>query len=171
MTTPNRRYPGFLIRRLQQVSVSLFLHHLRPVALTPLQFTLLRLAADHAGTDQISLAVQAMLDPSTVKDVVNRLEARGLLTRQTGARDRRTRSVTLTAQGAQLLAAAKPQVSRAQKELLAPLGRADQARLLDLMARLLAAHEGPADGATAKTPWRRAAASRPPSSRRAAHGR
>ena len=44
MIKPNiAQNPGFLFRRMQQVSVSLFLDRLREFDITPLQYTILRI--------------------------------------------------------------------------------------------------------------------------------
>jgi len=156
MNKPNlEKNPGFLFRRLQQVSVSLFLKRLRVFDITPLQYTILRIIEAQPGIDQISVASQAILDASTVKDIVARLESKGLVERRTGELDRRTRAVSLTRAGAALLGAAGPEVRRTQKELLAPLSRHEQATLLRLLRTLLSAHEGPAAKTDAAIPWRR----------------
>jgi DNA-binding MarR family transcriptional regulator len=150
-----QKNPGFLFRRMQQVSVSLFLQRLREFGITPLQYTILRIIEAQPGIDQISVASQAILDASTVKDIVARLEAKGLLKRRTGKEDRRTRAVSLTPAGAALLTAVRPEVRRAQKELLAPLSRQEQTTLLRLLRTLLSSHEGMVDTANGTAPWRR----------------
>ncbi len=147
--------PGFLFRRMQQVSISLFLNRLRVFGITPLQYTVLRVIEAQPGIDQISVASHAILDTSTVKDILSRLEAKGLIERKTGERDRRTRSVSLTRAGGELLAAVEPEVRRTQTELLAPLSRQNQATLLRLLRTLLAAHEEPPTKQATATPWRR----------------
>ena len=145
--------PGFLFRRLQQISVSLFLERLRQFGITPLQYTILRIIEAQPGIDQISVASQAALDTSTVKDIVARLEAKKLIERRTGEHDRRSRAVSLTLAGSQLLVTVEPYVKRTQKELLAPLSERRQATLLRTIRTLLVAHEEPV-AQTAK-PWRR----------------
>ena len=156
MINPNLgKSPGFLFRRMQQVSVSLFLNRLREFGITPLQYTILRIIMAQPGIDQISVASRAILDASTVKDIVARLETKGLVKRKTGKQDRRTRSLSLTRAGDKLLAAVAHEIRRAQKELLAPLSRQEQATLLRLLRALLAAHEQPPTNPDAATPWRR----------------
>jgi DNA-binding MarR family transcriptional regulator len=150
-----QKNPGFLFRRMQQVSVSLFLERLRAFGITPLQYTILRIIEAQPGIDQISVASQAILDASTVKDIVARLESKDLLERRTGEKDRRTRAVSLTRAGAALLAAVQPEVRRTQKELLAPLSRQEQTTLLRLLRTLLSAHEGLVETTHRATPWRR----------------
>lgn len=151
--------PGFLFRRMQQFSVSLFLDRLRKFDITPLQYTVLRIIRAQPGIDQISVASRAILDTSTVKDIVARLETKGLVRRRTGEQDRRTRSVSLTRAGGSLLAAVEPEVRRARKDLLAPLSARDQATLVRLLRTLLAAHEGLPAGSDAVAPWRRSTTS------------
>ncbi len=145
--------PGFLFRRLQQVSVSLFLQRLRQFGITPLQYTILRIIEAQPGIDQISVASQAVLDTSTVKDIVARLEAKKLIARRIGEHDRRSRAVSLTRAGSQLLVTIEPYVRRSQKELLAPLSEHQRSMLLRTIHTLLVAHEE----AVAQTtePWRR----------------
>lgn len=156
MIKPNLdKNPGFLFRRMQQVSVSLFLDRLREFGITPLQYTILRIIRAQPGIDQISVASRAILDTSTVKDIVARLETKGLVKRKTGEQDRRTRSGSLTRAGDKLLAAAEQEVRRAQKELLAPLPTQEQAILMRLLRTLLAAHEEPPAKPDAAAPWRR----------------
>ncbi len=150
-----KKYPGFLFRRMQQVSVSLFLNRLRAFDITPLQYTILRIVEAQPGIDQISVASQAVLDASTVKDIVARLESKKLVARGTGERDRRTRSVSLTRAGAEILAACEPEVRRTRKELLAPLSADERETLHRLLNALLSAHEGRLERPEAASPWRR----------------
>jgi DNA-binding MarR family transcriptional regulator len=88
--------PGFMIRRLQQVSVSFFHDELRPLSLTPLQATVLRALGKEDGLDQVSLASRAMVDSSTIKDVVHRLEQNKAVKRKQSSVDKRMKIVELT---------------------------------------------------------------------------
>jgi len=152
-----KRGPGFLIRRLQQVSVSIFLEHLRPLDITPLQNTILMVLEHEDGLDQITIATRAVIDPSTVKDVLTRLEGKGLLTREYGAIDRRTRLIVLTDAGREILARASVEARRASELLLAPLAPAERKSLLQMVDRIVTAHEEPVTPG-ASTPWRRSRA-------------
>lgn len=155
-----KKSPGFLLRRMQQVSVSLFLDRLREFGITPLQYTILRIIGAQPGIDQISVAIQAVLDASTVTDIIVRLETKGLLKRKIGEQDRRSRLVSLTPAGDKLLAAVEPVVLRTRKELLAPISPQEQTILLLLLRRLLAVHETLLGKGDASTPWRRSTRSR-----------
>ena len=147
--------PGFLFRRLQQESVSLFLERLRQFDITPLQYTILRVIEAQPGIDQVSVAAQTVLDTSTVKDIVARLELKKLVERRTDQRDRRSRAAFLTPAGAKLLVTIEPYVKRARKELLAPLSERQQAVLLNGIRIMLAARENPAGASKTSKPWRR----------------
>jgi DNA-binding MarR family transcriptional regulator len=147
--------PGFLFRRLQQESVSLFLERLRPFDITPLQYTILRVIEAQPGIDQVSVASQTVLDTSTVKDIIARLELKGLVERRADPHDRRSRAAFLTPAGAKLVVTIEPYVRRARKELLAPLSERQRAALLNGIRILLAARENPAGASKTAKPWRR----------------
>jgi DNA-binding MarR family transcriptional regulator len=147
--------PGFLIRRLQQVAVSIFIESLREFGVTPLQYTMLRVVRQNPGIDQARLASRAVLDTSTVMDVLRRLEARNLLCRKVGKEDRRTRTIKLTKRGVDLLDKAEPHVSSSRANLLAPLSKEERGQLLTIIGKLLKAHETNSHRVGAGKPWRR----------------
>ena len=149
------RHPGALIRRMQQVSLAIFMEGFQGFRITPLQYTVLRIVNAQPGIDQITVASRAALDASTVKDILARLEAKGLVRRQIGTKDRRTKSVFLTKAGATALGSVKPQVRRMQKRLLLPLSKAEQNELLRLIAKLVSAHEEQPEDPNKQVPWKR----------------
>lgn len=152
------RGPGFLVRRLQQVSVSIFHEHLQHLGLTPLQATVLRILEREDGLDQLSLASRAKVDPSTTKDVVQRLELNSAVIRVRSEIDRRMQLVYLTDRGRQLLEDSTPAATEAAKRLLAPLTESEQQQFLATIRKLIAAHEEPAEPGQ-RTAWRRRRAS------------
>lgn len=147
--------PGFLFRRLQQESVSLFLKRLRPFDITPLQYTIMRVIEAQPGIDQVTIAAQTVLDTSTVKDIVARLELKKLVERRADQRDRRSRAAFLTPAGAKLLVTVEPYVRRARRELLAPLSVRQQTALLNAVRTLLVERQKPAGAPKPTKPWRR----------------
>ena len=151
----NAGNPGFLIRRLQQLSASIFMSRLRAFRLTPLQYTILRVVEEHAGVDQRTVATLAALDTSTTTDVLRRLAGRRLLSRIPGRTDRRTRIVRLTRTGQRLLDTVRPIVSEARHELLAPLSPARQKALIAALLDLLDAHERDTGQGASGGPWKR----------------
>jgi MarR family transcriptional regulator, lower aerobic nicotinate degradation pathway regulator len=129
--------PGHLIRRLQQIAVAIFLQETETFGITPVQYAALQAVADAPGIDQRTLARTIGLDTSTIAGVIDRLEARALLRRNASAEDRRVRLLTVTADGADLLAALAPGVRRAQERMLAPLKKAERDEFMRMLRRLV----------------------------------
>ncbi|NDY92872.1 MarR family winged helix-turn-helix transcriptional regulator [Ideonella livida] len=129
--------PGHAIRRLQQQAVALFMQETEGHNLTPVQFAALRMVADRPGLDQRGLAREISFDTSTTAGVVDRLEARGLMQRNASPSDRRVRLLTLTAEGAALLAAVMPAMERAQWRILEPLAPAERQQFMALLHKLV----------------------------------
>lgn len=150
----NARYPGYLIRRLQQVSSSIIMSHLRAYRITPIQHTLLRILKESPDIDQRSLATLAALDASTTTDVLARLVARKLITRAPGRSDRRTRVVRLTKAGEHMVDAVEPHIRAAQQQLLGPLTSDRQRSLITALLDLIEAHEQ-VGARGERGPWKR----------------
>ena len=129
-------HPGHLLRRAQQISVSMF-HDEVGGELTPVQFAMLHCLSEHAGIDQVSLAGIAAIDTSTGATVCARLEEKGLLERKVIAHNRRQRALNITADGERLLARLVPATQRLRERLLAPLTAREQQQFMALLARLV----------------------------------
>ena len=129
-------HPGHLLRRAQQISVSMF-HDEVGGELTPVQFAMLRCLADHPGIDQVSLSGIAAIDTSTGATVCARLEEKGLLERKVLPHNRRQRALTITPEGERLLASLVPATERVRDRLLAPLTPAEQQQFMELLTRLV----------------------------------
>jgi len=132
--------PGHYIRRLQQIAVAIFLEETEEHGSTPVQYAALQAVHNAPGLDQRSLARQIGFDTSTIAGVVDRLEARGLLVRNTTPEDRRVRRLTLTREGQALLEALLPDVLRAQERMLAPLPRSERSQFMRMLRTLVAAN-------------------------------
>lgn len=139
--------PGFLIRRLHQIHVSLFAEACAEFRTTPLQYSLLSALTIVPLADQTTLANLVALDRTTTTGALKRLEVRGLIERVRSASDRRSYVSALTDAGRALLTAMKSAVWRAHAETLAPLGTAEAALFIDMMKRVTAAHEDRRSGA------------------------
>jgi DNA-binding MarR family transcriptional regulator len=126
--------PGHLIRRAQQISVSLFVDTVgREV--TPIQYAILRTLQDDPGIDQVTLAQRVALDNSTTAEAAKRLEARGLIVRE--MRARRQRSLSLTEQGEAVLAALVPAVRKLNRTLLANLDADERKEFMRLLRKFV----------------------------------
>jgi DNA-binding MarR family transcriptional regulator len=128
--------PGFLLRRAHQISAAVFEDECRELALTPAQFGVLTVVKAHPGLGQSSLARALGFDKVTVLRVLRGLEARGLVARAPAPDNKRNVSVALTAEGAGMLARAQKPAEKAYKRLLAPLDKAQQAQLVELLQLL-----------------------------------
>lgn len=128
--------PGFLLRRAHQISAAVFEDECRDLALTPAQFGVLTVLKAHPGLGQSSLARALGFDKVTVLRVLRGLETRGLVSRTPAPDNRRNVSVALTAQGAEILARAQRPAEKAYKRLLAPLDKAQQVQLVELLQLL-----------------------------------
>jgi DNA-binding MarR family transcriptional regulator len=133
--------PGHLIRRAQQIAVSIFADRLAASDITPVQFAILNALSDTPDMDQVTLAKRVAFDPATSGSVIGRLEAKGWLTRQAHATDRRRKLLVVTPEGLQALASMQAAVAEVQTHILAPLNADEQKQFVDLLARLVAGHE------------------------------
>ena len=92
------------------------------------------------GVDATRLSHLIAFDRSTLGDVIERLEAKGWVQRDSSARDRRVKTLSLTEAGAQVLREVEPAVMRVQERLLAPLGAVDRVTFMKLLARIADVH-------------------------------
>lgn len=131
------RLPGNFIRRLQQISVAIFLQETDAYSITPVQFVALQSVLATPGMDQRTLAAAIGHDASTTTGVIDRLEARGLMLRQPSPTDRRARCLTVTDEGRRLLEQVGPAVLRSQELILEPLLEDERAEFLRLVEKLV----------------------------------
>lgn len=129
--------PGFLIRRLHQHHVALFMELTAGFGVTPVQYSLLSAIAARATADQSTLAADVALDRSTAAGTLGRLEARGLIQRRRDATDGRAMLCTLTSAGRALLPRIEPAAREAHRRTLAALDGGDGAQLLRLLRAAL----------------------------------
>ncbi len=129
--------PGHLIRRLNQISVALFMERMAQAGLnlTPVQYAALSAIRDHPGIDQATVAGLVAYDRATLGKVIDRLDSRGLVRRTTSRSDRRAKELSLTAEGAELLSQARPHVDALQPEILGGLAPQEADTFLGLLKK------------------------------------
>ena len=132
--------PGHCIRRLQQVAVALFMQETSAAGVTPVQFAVLQTLGGQPGIDQRTLAEAVSFDTSTIGGVVDRLEARGLVTRSLSEADRRVRLLHLTAQGEALLSEVTPAMERTQERILEPLTARERKEFMRMVQAVVGHH-------------------------------
>ncbi|AXK80314.1 MarR family transcriptional regulator [Pseudolabrys taiwanensis] len=129
--------PGHLIRRAQQIAVAIFMEECAAFDLTPVQYAALVAIRENPGTDATRLSATIAFDRSTLGNVLERLEARKLVTRYASPEDKRIKVLKLSASGTALVKRAEAAVLRAQDRILEPLKPADRDRLVELLEQLV----------------------------------
>src|SRR5215469_16031071 len=124
--------PGHLIRRAQQIAVSMF-HTTMRNGVTPIQYCVLRVLQDHPGIDQVTLARLCALDTSTAADLAVRLEERGLVRRMMPMKSRRYRLLHLTPEGTALVNKLVPRSTVLASRLLRALNREEKEVFIGLL--------------------------------------
>lgn len=128
--------PGHLLRRCQQIAVSVFLDECRPHDLTPLQFAVLATLMQSGPLDQVGISGRIALDRTTVSVVVRNLEERGLVRREVSTTDRRSKPVFITEAGERLVGDALPAVEAAQERMLSPLSAGERKRFVQFLNKV-----------------------------------
>ena len=129
--------PGHLVRRAQQIAVAIFMEECARFDITPVQYAAMVAIGENPDVDATRLSALIAFDRSTLGNVLERLEAKGLIERAAGARDKRVKTLRLTRAGARLVREAEPCVMRTQDRFLAPLKPEDRRRLVALLAQLV----------------------------------
>lgn len=132
--------PGYLIRRLHQIHVAIFLEECAEYGITPVQYAVMTALLNHPGADQVTIARDAAIDRTSVADVLARLAQRGLVRREPGKKDRRMRVAALTTEGERIARDMEHASLAAQAKLIAPLPMAKRKQLMELMTELVEAN-------------------------------
>ena len=125
---------GFILRRAHQRHLSIFSAHIGD--LTPPQFAALAKLRDVGETSQNQLGQLIAMDAATVKGVIDRLKARGLVELTRHEVDKRRLMVSLTAEGRTAIDALIPHAQAITLETLAPLSEKEAASFMKLLARI-----------------------------------
>lgn len=126
---------GYNLRRANQRHVAIFARHVD--GLTPTQFAALARLAEHGPVSQNKLGRMTAMDSATIKGVVGRLRAKGLVVLNPDPDDQRLRNVTLTQAGRAAYETALPQALAARAETLAPLDAEEAALFERLLGKLV----------------------------------
>jgi DNA-binding MarR family transcriptional regulator len=125
---------GFVLRKASQRHIAIFARHIGE--LTPPQFAALARLAEVGDTSQNQLGALVAMDAATIKGVIDRLKARGLvaLTRHDG--DRRRLVVSLTSEGQATVERLLPLAQDITQETASPLNERELATLMRLLSKL-----------------------------------
>jgi DNA-binding MarR family transcriptional regulator len=142
--------PGYLIRRMQQVHVSLWQKHVEK-NLTSVQYGVLLVLAQRHAIDQTNVAELMSLDKNTAADVLRRLRNRGAVARERDPADGRRWLTQLTEEGMSTLLHEAPAVLEVQDRILDPLTAYETETVLRLLRAVAYRGDPPKVGSDAAT--------------------
>jgi DNA-binding MarR family transcriptional regulator len=138
--------PGHLIRRVHQVSTAYFAEECG-ADLTAVQYAALVVIGAHPDIDATRLSEAIYFDRSTIGDVLDRMEAKGWIVRESTPTDRRLKLLNLSPAGRDVQQQAAAGIRRVQQRLLAPLTPSEAKSLIRLLARIADGAEDDRDDA------------------------
>lgn len=143
-------FTGYLIRRAQQAHVATW-QRIVSDDVTSVQFGVLMTLAEHPESSQREICDALDLDRSTIADIVQRLQRRGLIARRRDDVDRRRNTLRLTEFGESEYAALLPRVQSLDAALTRGLSATESEQLRHLLALMLEGVQTAGDPAAAGT--------------------
>jgi DNA-binding MarR family transcriptional regulator len=125
---------GFVLRKASQRHIAIFARHIGE--LTPPQFAALAKLAEVGATSQNQLGALIAMDAATIKGVIDRLKARGLVDLTKHDEDKRRLVVSLTATGQEAVDRLLPLARHITEQTSAPLNEREMATLMRLLAKI-----------------------------------
>jgi DNA-binding MarR family transcriptional regulator len=126
---------GYLLRLASQRHATIFQKHAID-QLTATQFTTLIRVAEQGDVSQNHLGRMAAMDVATVKGVVDRLKAKGLMQSTPDLVDKRRPVISLTPKGQALIDDLKAMGLLITEETLAPLTQQERQTLITLLRKI-----------------------------------
>jgi DNA-binding MarR family transcriptional regulator len=127
---------GYQLRLAQRAIFADFADSLGELEVSPGLFGMLVVIEANPGLKQSQLAKAAHLDRSSLVPALDKLEARGLVSRRVSEHDRRVNGLWLTDEGVALLQKLKQRVARHEQRLARGLSRSERVQLVALLARI-----------------------------------
>ena len=127
---------GYNLRRAYLVIQSRFDERMEKHDLRQAEFSVLSVVKGNPGINQKALAEALVVAPPNLATLLDRLEARGLLTRQRNPEDKRAQLVELTTQGAQLCGRALKAAVNADDAAVGRLSVAERRQLKALLRKI-----------------------------------
>ena len=149
--------PSHLMHRALQLALDVYAEDLGTDGPTQRQFAVMEAVSVKEGLTQTDLVKATGIDRSTLADLVSRMTAKGLLTRERSTLDARAKAVRLSAEGQALLDAARPKVEAADRRIMGLLPKGKRDGFLDLLSELASAADVAPDQAKADAKARKKA--------------
>lgn len=131
--------PGFLLNTAGKLLLKRVSASLKPSGLTVQEYGLLRIISIEGPVTQNAFAAKWAIDRTTVTEIVDGLEQRGVIIRLKSKTDRRYNELHLTPSGKKLLARVVKIVDKANAEFLQPLDDREWQLLRDSLVKLIVA--------------------------------
>lgn len=125
---------GFVLRKASQRHIAIFARAITD--LTPPQFATLAKLHEVGATSQNQLGALIAMDAATIKGVIDRLKARGMVELARDADDKRRLVVSLTEEGRATIEKLIPLAHEITAETLSPLTAREAETLLRLLAKM-----------------------------------
>lgn len=131
------QFTGYVVRRAQVWIFQDFKRVLKELDMTPAQFSVLKLVAANPGIAQARVAEVLCIERARLVQMLDRLEAPGLLCRNRSATDRRSHALHLTKDGARALGRLQQRIEAHERNVVARIGAKGKSDLLRLLAPFL----------------------------------
>lgn len=129
--------PGYLVRRLHQIHVAMFLDKVADGSMTPIQYGLLSILATRPNIDQFTIGEELGLDRANVAGILKRLESRKLISRIVDDENRRRKLCVATSKGIALVKQHEKAMKDCQSQLLSPISVPEREVFMELLSRLV----------------------------------
>ncbi len=133
---------GFNLRCAQVATFQHFSRSVGEADISPPQYGALVLIDANPGISQSAIAGALRFDRSTLVQIIDRLEERGLVVREVSAHDRRSHALKTTDKGELVLQSLKRRVAEHEAHITRALTEAEKKSLIALLSRV---HNTPFD--------------------------
>jgi len=127
---------GHLLRRAYQRHMTIFQQHMNEFNLTPPQFITLAHLFEHGNCSQSDLGRLTAIDHTTIRGIINRLKARGLLNTESDPEDARKVTTVLTPKGKEITKQALSRIDDVSELTLNGINEVERVALFHLLRRL-----------------------------------
>lgn len=132
------KHVGFMLRLAQVAVFRGLLSALKPLDLRVTDFSVLLVIGATPGLKQQEIGRALHIQRPNLVTIIDQLEGRGLVHRGAVPGDRRAYALSLTEDGAAVLAKAKSAHERHNRKIVAALGDLDEAQMLAALERIAA---------------------------------
>jgi DNA-binding MarR family transcriptional regulator len=129
--------PGYLTRRVHQISISIFMETGAKFDLTPTQYGVLLMLNLMTEVDQGGIVRMLGHDRSSIALAVSNLKARKLLEDRTPPADRRRRTLLLTRKGEKLFQDVNETLAGVQDKMFVSFEPQERATFVELMKKVV----------------------------------